>query len=330
MELKASYSYVSLSLIDKPTHTKTSYVSTYEGSSPHNEATAQVLFNLPKGFEFDPTYRYVGALPAQLTKAYGTADARLGWHFARNLELSVAGQNLLQPRHAELGSVLTERSAYAQIRGKRSQLGPESLDRASVLRLIALLCTSQREPLRWITALAAVVALIGPPSMQGQHAKPTEYEVKATYLYNFSRFVEWPVQGLQAQSDSFAICVLGENPFGPALNATVAQETIAGKSVVAKQISVPQDAVNCRVLFISSSEAKRLKEILTTLGTASVLTVSDLPKFTQRGGMVQFVLEGNRVRFEVNAATTERAGLTLSSELLKVAVNVRKSVQLGD
>jgi hypothetical protein len=182
----------------------------------------------------------------------------------------------------------------------------------------------------WLTAVAVAWALIGLPRMQGQHAKPTEYEVKATYLYNFSRFVEWPAQSLPAQSDSFAICVLGDNPFGPALNATVAQETIGGKSVVAKQISTPQDAVNCRVLFISSSEAKRLKEILTALGAASVLTVSDLPKFTQRGGMVQFVLEGGRVRFEVNSAIAERAGLTLSSELLKVAVNVRRSIQPGD
>ncbi|MGA9511139.1 MAG: YfiR family protein [Candidatus Sulfotelmatobacter sp.] len=172
--------------------------------------------------------------------------------------------------------------------------------------------------------------LIGPPSIQGQHAKPTEYEVKATYLYNFSRFVEWPAEPLQAQSDSFAICVLGDNPFGPALKATVAQETISGKSVVAKQVPAPQDAISCRVLFISSSEDKRLKEILTSLGTASVLTVSDLPNFAQRGGMVQFILEGNKVRFEVNSSTAERAGLTLSSELLKVAVNVRRSTQLGD
>jgi iron complex outermembrane receptor protein len=110
---------VSLNLIDKPTHMKSSYVSSYEGSSPHNEATARALFNLPKGFEFDPTYRYVGATPAQLTKAYATADARLAWHFTKNLELSIAGQNLLQPRHAELGSVLTERSAYAQITWKK-------------------------------------------------------------------------------------------------------------------------------------------------------------------------------------------------------------------
>jgi iron complex outermembrane receptor protein len=119
MELKASYSYVTLDLEDKPTHTKTSYVSSYEGSSPHNEATAQALFNLPKGFEFDPTYRYVSALSAQLVKAYGTADARLGWNFSKTFELSLTGQNLLQPRHDELGSILVERSAYAQLTWKR-------------------------------------------------------------------------------------------------------------------------------------------------------------------------------------------------------------------
>jgi iron complex outermembrane recepter protein len=120
MDFKATYSYVSLDFEDKPTHTKTSQVSSYEGSSPHNEATAQMLFHLPKRFEFDPTYRYVGALPALGVNAYQTADARLGWHFAKEFELSVTGQNLVQPRHAEFGPVLVERSAYAQITWRRT------------------------------------------------------------------------------------------------------------------------------------------------------------------------------------------------------------------
>jgi iron complex outermembrane receptor protein len=120
MEVKATYSYVTMNLEDKPTHTKTSYVSMYEGSSPHNEVTAQLLFNLPKGFEFDPTYRYVGALPALAINAYQTVDARLGWHFAKRFDLSITGQNLLQPRHAESGSVLVQRSAYAQITWRRA------------------------------------------------------------------------------------------------------------------------------------------------------------------------------------------------------------------
>jgi hypothetical protein len=201
----------------------------------------------------------------------------------------------------------------------------------------ALRCISSRHQtreckpiLRQFAATVLAAVLSCSVGLEAQYTKPTEYQVKATYLYNFTRFVEWPAQSLSGQSDSFAICVLGENPFGSALQAAVAQETIAGKSVVAKQILATQDAANCRVLFISSSEDKRLKQILGTLGTASVLTVSDLPKFAQRGGMVEFVLEGNKVRFEVNSVTAERAGLTLSSELLKVAVNVRRSVQLGD
>jgi hypothetical protein len=183
----------------------------------------------------------------------------------------------------------------------------------------------------WLTAMAIRLVLAGPLSAQGQqHSKPTDYEVKAAYLYNFSRFVEWPANAKQAQDSSFNICVLGQDPFGPALNATLADESIAGKSVVAKQIPTPQDAVNCRVLFISSSEDSRLKQILTTVSDTSVLTVSDLPQFTRRGGMIQFIVEGSRVRFEVNLATAERAGLTLSSELLKVATAVRRSAQLGD
>jgi hypothetical protein len=188
-----------------------------------------------------------------------------------------------------------------------------------------------RTSLPWvITAIAAVILFIALPGVQGQHPKPSEYEVKATYLYNFSKFVDWPPNGAHSQSDSFTICVLGEDPFGPALNTTLADESIAGKSVVAKRIPTSQDAVNCRVLFISSSEDKQLKQIFTILGDASILTVSDLPQFTQRGGMVQFLLEDNKIRFEVNLASAQRVGLSFSSELLKVATNVKRRSQPGD
>jgi hypothetical protein len=194
-------------------------------------------------------------------------------------------------------------------------------------RLCRLRCTHL---LPGYAAAVAVCVLIGFPGTNGQSVRASEYDVKAAYLFNFSRFVEWPPKTAETANDSFAICVLGRDPFGPALNATIARESIAGKNVVAKQILSPQDAEHCRVLFISASEDRRLKQIFEVLGTASILTVSDLPRFTERGGMVQFVLAENRVRFEVNSAITERAGLTLSSELLKVAVNVRTSIPVGD
>jgi hypothetical protein len=176
----------------------------------------------------------------------------------------------------------------------------------------------------------AVGTLFSASGLPAQKSKPQEYEVKATYLYNFARFVEWPATAAAAKSDSFAICVLGQDPFGPAVDAIVAGEIIDAKPVLVKRFLKAQDAVICRVLYISSSEENRLKEVLAALDKSGVLTVSDIPEFSQRGGMIQFVQESNKIRFEVNLASAVAAGLTLSSELLKVAVTVRSNPQPGD
>ena len=185
----------------------------------------------------------------------------------------------------------------------------------------------RRRPLRafLLTVVALPWVLMGVPSSYTQESKHTEYEVKAAYLYNFGTFVEWPAQLTGVKRDTFTICVLGQDPFGPTLDATVAGESIAGKSVMAKRISKPQDATECYILFISSAEERNLNDIVPALARTSVLTVSDMPEFTRRGGMVQFILEGARVRFEVNLAAAERAGLRLSSQLLKLAVNTKRT-----
>ncbi len=161
-------------------------------------------------------------------------------------------------------------------------------------------------------------------------SNPTEYEVKAAYLYNFGRFVEWPQDAPPVRATDFAICILGDDPFGRALDATIAGEKIDGKSVVARRVSKIEEAVNCRVLFIGPSESGQLKTILATLVKASTLTVSDEPQFVQKGGMVQFVLAAGRVRFEINIGAARQAGLSLSSDLLKVAANVRQGPRPGD
>jgi hypothetical protein len=180
-----------------------------------------------------------------------------------------------------------------------------------------------------LVALALSWALLTVPSLQAQKSSPSEYQVKAAYLYNFGRFIEWPNKVTAPTGGPFTICVLGLDPFGQSLNAILAGQTINGTNTVAAQISKPQEAVNCRILFISSSEDRQLKQILAALEGASVLTVSDLPQFSQRGGMVQFVLDGKKVRFEVNLTPVEHAHLTLSSQLLKVAANLRRS-GMGD
>jgi YfiR/HmsC-like len=182
----------------------------------------------------------------------------------------------------------------------------------------------------WLMIVAMTLVLAATPFLRAQSSKPTDYDVKAAYLYNFGHFVEWPVNVTTAKNESFTVCVLGQDPFGPVLDAALVGETIAGKRVAAKRISTPQESGNCQILFMASAEEGRIKQIMETLNKQAVLTVSDMPRFSQRGGMIQFVLEGNRVRFEVNLTAVQQAGLSLSSDLLKVAAAVRRNSPSGD
>jgi len=179
-------------------------------------------------------------------------------------------------------------------------------------------------------ALAVAWVLVGASCLHAQQAKPSEYQVKAAYLYNFGRFVKWPAGVAAGKGDSFPVCVLGRDPFGSILDSTLAGEALEGKPVVIRRIARPQDAPDCRILFVSSTEENHLKEILAAIDQAGVLTVSDIPGFSRRGGMIQFVVEGDRIRFEINLATAESAKLVLSSELLKVAAAVRRNARSGD
>ncbi|MGB7281278.1 MAG: YfiR family protein [Candidatus Acidiferrum sp.] len=180
--------------------------------------------------------------------------------------------------------------------------------------------------------LAAVLLAFGffaTTDLLAQQPRPNEYQVKATYLYNFGRFIKWPGTFPPGKGETFSVCVLGQDPFGSILDSTLAGEALDGKPVVLRRISKPQEAGDCRILFISSTEEKHLKEILTILDESGVLTVSDMPDFTRRGGMIQFVFEGNRVRFEINLTSAESAKLVLSSELLKVAASVKRNGRTG-
>lgn len=151
--------------------------------------------------------------------------------------------------------------------------------------------------------------------------QPTQFEVEAAYLFNFGKFVTWP----PASADtSFLICVLGQDPFGPILDKTVAGETLQGRKVETRRLARPQDAPSCSILYISASEAGRLNKILPVVDETPVLTVSDMPEFAAHGGIIQFVIRDGRVRFQVNLAPTQRDGLTMSSDLLKVAVGVSR------
>jgi YfiR/HmsC-like len=174
-----------------------------------------------------------------------------------------------------------------------------------------------RLPALLLTALFLIFAFI-PVSAQ---THPTEFQVKAAYVYNFGKFIKWPAEATPSASP-FEICVLGKDSFAAVLDTTVSGESIDRRSIAVKRISNPQEAVVCNILFIGLSEESRLKVILTATQHLSILTVSDIPHFAERGGMVGFVSQGEKIRFEVNVGTAEQSHLALSSELLKVASRV--------
>jgi hypothetical protein len=169
-----------------------------------------------------------------------------------------------------------------------------------------------------------IVLLLVCPSVLCPAQPPSNFgpsDVEAAYLYNFGKFVRWPA-GAEDASAPFAICTLGDNVFDVTLKSLVANETIDGHSIIPKQLSSVAAATGCRIVFIGPSEAPRLDKDLTELQKKPALTVSSLPDFLRHGGMIQFVLQNNRVRFAVNLPAAEQSGLSLSSELLKVAIHV--------
>jgi hypothetical protein len=162
------------------------------------------------------------------------------------------------------------------------------------------------------------LAVLAMPLPSGAAAPtPGEYEVKAAFLYNFARFVEWPTQAVAGRP--FVIAVYGDDPFGPLLDQTLSGQRVQDQPLELRRIRRVDDAAGVHILFVSASEVDHLPDLFKALEGASVLTVGETDGFAARGGMIGFVVQGKRVRFDVNRAHAARAGLRLSSQLLQVA-----------
>jgi uncharacterized protein DUF4154 len=170
------------------------------------------------------------------------------------------------------------------------------------------------------SAAVLVAITLGCLAQAGLRASDSpEYDVKAAFLFNFAKFVEWPPSSFAGPEAPLAICVLGHDPFGTTLDNVVRGES-ANDRVIA--VDRPQNATaarSCQILFVSASEQPRFAEILRTIDRSRTLTVSDVPGFLEAGGALRFFLAGNHVRFEINAAATERAQFRVSSKLMRVA-----------
>lgn len=185
--------------------------------------------------------------------------------------------------------------------------------------MTALSPTAIFSPIRIFTSILSLVLLAS--LVYAQRGKPTQFDIEAVYLYQFGRFIQWPTQA--AATEAFPICVLGRDPFGKTLDSTISGEKIGNMPLRADRIEDLDDVKHCRILYIGPSEDSRLDTILSKVGSSSVLTVSDLPDFESHGGMIQFIVEDSRVRFEINVTVARKSGLNISSQLLKVAAQVR-------
>jgi hypothetical protein len=151
---------------------------------------------------------------------------------------------------------------------------------------------------------------------------PTEYQVKAAYLFNFIKFVEWPDASPADTQAKWTIGVVGNSPVGDELSKLVEGKNILGKELQVKTFQATDNLRACNVLFISESEKKHLPTILAGLRGSSVMTVADMEHFIDAGGMVQFVVEDARVRISIDVGATGRARLKVSSKLLALARTV--------
>lgn len=170
-------------------------------------------------------------------------------------------------------------------------------------------------------ALAVLAFLLLVSTAVAEQPAFSEYQVKAAFLYNFAKFIEWPDKALSGD-EPIVVGVLGDDPFGEVLDETLSGKKVGSHLLSIKRFSRLTGSEHCHILFIADSEAGRTAEILARVGSAPTLTVGEAPGFAERGGMIGFVIEERRVRFDVNLKAVRDAGLKPSSQLLKVARNV--------
>ena len=173
---------------------------------------------------------------------------------------------------------------------------------------------------RVCSRLVVCVMLAAGLSARSARAQPAadEYQVKAAYLLNFARFVEWPAAVLPA-SAPLDIGIVGDDPFGVALEEVLRGKSANGHPIRLRHLHWNDVLTSCQIIFVSTSEEGHLPQILRYLGQDSVLTVSDIDRFSLRGGAIEFRMVGNRVRFDINRQPAIAARLSISSKLLGVA-----------
>jgi len=168
----------------------------------------------------------------------------------------------------------------------------------------------------------AVGAGAGP---QDQSGKMPEYVVKAGFLYNFAKYVDWPEGAFEKADTPIAIGIVGKDPFGEALEKTLKNKTVKDRPFTILRFTGPADIQRCHILFVARSEKERMAEVFKKVDALPVLTVGEELGFCPAGGAISILIEKEKPRLEVNPDAAETAKLTINSKLLKVATIVKTS-----
>jgi hypothetical protein len=171
----------------------------------------------------------------------------------------------------------------------------------------------------WVAA--AIISLSVPPDAFAQ-STIDEYKLKAAFIFHFAQLTDWPENDRTENQRELFVCTLGNDPFDGELESTVAGKVIGSRTLRVRHVKEATEAKDCQIVFIAGNEMKRLPELLFQLSNAPVMTIGEADGFIQRGGMLNFIEEGSKMRFEINLAPADRAGLKISSRLIVLAKNV--------
>jgi hypothetical protein len=182
-----------------------------------------------------------------------------------------------------------------------------------LFRLIALVAT-------------AAMAICGPSTRASEGMSSREYELKAAFVYNFTKFIEWPAPSFASVTAPLVMGVLGETPLESELAELMRDRSVNGRAILLKKVASAADALSTHLLFVSVSAETQFASWHGEIESMPVVTVGESHSFIEHGGTINFVLQDGKVRFEINPVRVERNGIRISAQLQKLALNARRDV----
>jgi hypothetical protein len=190
-------------------------------------------------------------------------------------------------------------------------------------------CAARRRSAGWIATavLALACASVGPTGVQPARAQgQAEYEIKAAFVYNFAKFVQWPASSFAQPQAPLVLCLVGRDVFGPALE-TIDHKLVQGHALQIRRQVRLDELGSCHILFVADSERQRLGSILRAVPEVGVLTISDIERFAEAGGIIGFYNLDNKVQFSINLDQARSASLQINSQLLRLARVIRRDAR---